>query len=115
MYKQNWCNYIYPYVHQTKGTLVWVNGQAQISNVRFIYGIEGMPRSGNDWVVYQNGSGTPALMGGAYKKWSIIVSEQLIKIKKEYIDVSNPNEDRNKIIISNLVDDLKREMSKKSW
>lgn len=104
------------YNGKTKGTLIWVNGQASLSNIRFIYGTNGenTPRSGNDWIVNYDGSGTPAMMGSAYKKWRILVDEELAKLTKQYSDMSNPNEERNKIIIAQLIFNLNKEMSKKS-
>ena len=54
------------------------------------------------------------MMNGAYNKWKQLVDEQLLIITKKYSDMSNPNEDRNKVIITNLISDLTKEMSKKS-
>lgn len=97
----------------TKGNLIWTNGISTVSNIKFIYDNEKNIR-GNSWIVEYDGNGTPAMMAGAYKKWRVLVDGELVKLNKKYADMSNPNEERNKVIINNLLADLKREMSKKS-
>lgn len=117
---------------ETIGKLKWVNGKVTIPLDYIIY----YPK---DWVtksfeeakyvIKYNENPMPLdglslkgktiyysipLAKKATEEWKLAVDNSIVNLLKEYADMSNPNEERNKIIIGSLIRDLKREMSKKS-
>ena len=105
---------ILKYNGETTGKLEWVSNEIKITNIKFNWDDKHSKYPYNWPPVYHNGNGIPMGMNKAYDNWKLSVDEELLILKKQYSDMSNPNEEKNKLIIYNLITDLKREMSKKS-
>lgn len=116
---------------KTIGKLKWINEQLTIpAECILFYPIDMLTKSFTEakWVLKYNSAPycdemslknktvyyNIPLAKKATEEWHMAIEEEIKQKLKEYIDMANPNEERNKIIISNLIGDLKREMTKKS-
>jgi len=99
---------------ETLAKVYWIDGQVQIPlNEITYFSNTGTMGSASFNMVY-GGVGKPAMTNKAYENWKNSVDTEVANLIKDYNDMSNPYEVKNKVIIDKIIASLKREMAKKT-
>jgi hypothetical protein len=100
--------YSFGYWHNitSYGTIKWNENTIKIEDVKMI--------SQQHLTVLYDGTGTPMGMKRGYLKWKHEVDIAITQKLKEYQNMTDPNDIRNKVILENFITLLKKDMNAKS-